>query len=148
MCPKRPFLKQQRGFLMPMAVFILVVMGFMALNLSRTTGQAGIATVQEAISLQALYAAESGAQSAMAQLFYDTSSALTRSEVDGRCGTFAQIDFSATGLSDCSVNATCARSTDAADTTSYYQIVSSATCGSGAVAASRVIEVSSFISDS
>lgn len=145
MCLKRSSPKQQRGFLMPMAIFILVVMGFMALSLSRTTGQAGIATVQEAVSLQALYAAESGAQSAMAQLLYDTSNALTRAAVDGRCGTFSQIDFSATGLNNCSVNASCTYTTDAA--TSFYRIISTASCGSGGVTATRSLQLASFFSD-
>ena len=54
--------RYQRGFLMPLAVFILVAMSFFAVTISRLTGQAGIATTQEAITVASFYAAESGAQ--------------------------------------------------------------------------------------
>ena len=44
--------KTQQGFLMPLAIFILVVMGLLALTVARTTSQTSLASSQEAITLQ------------------------------------------------------------------------------------------------
>ena len=108
----------QRGFLMPLAIFILVAMGFFAITISRVTGQTAIATTQEAVSVASFYAAESGAQYAMNQLFYDAGSAISRASI------------------------ACTRNTDAANTTSYYLVQSQAGCGSASVTAQRSVEIS------
>ena len=45
--------KKQQGWLMPMAAFIVVVMGLLAVGLSRIGTQSSFAQVQEQISIQA-----------------------------------------------------------------------------------------------
>jgi hypothetical protein len=78
--------KKQQGFLLPLAVFIVVVMGLFALVLSRNTIQTNTSSVQEAVSVQAFYAAESGAQRGMQHLFYLAApTTLVRQQVDQRC---------------------------------------------------------------
>lgn len=136
--------KHQTGFLLPLAVFIIVAMSFFAVTIARITGQTAIATTQEAISAAAFYAAESGAGSAMNELFYDTGSTISRASVDGNCTAVdgSTLNFTVPGLNGCSANLTCTRSIDAADTTSYYRVQSQGNCGSGNISAQRTIEVS------
>jgi MSHA biogenesis protein MshP len=75
--------QKQQGFLLPLALFIVVVMGLFALVLSRNTIQTGTSTVQEMVSTQAFYVAESGAQLGMQNLFFPDPS--VRQQVDQRC---------------------------------------------------------------
>lgn len=132
---------------MPLAIFILVAMGLFAITISRLTGETAIATTQEAISVASFYAAESGAQYAMNQLFYDTGAPLTRAGVDADCTTVngTNLNFSAAGLNGCSAAITCARSIDAADTLSFYRIQSQGTCGNAPISAQRIIEISAYM---
>ena len=159
-----PTRKTQQGFLLPLAIFIVVVMGVFALVLSRNTIQAGTSSVQEAISIQTFYAAESGAQRGMQVLFLDKTQALTRQAVDGRCDAPATIYADTVpGLNNCSTVVTCNcqfrdetncapitpanyTATAAANRlTSFYRITSVATCGSGNLRAVRTIEAGSFL---
>ena len=152
------------GFLLPLAIFIVVVMGVFALVLSRNTIQASTSSVQEAISIQAFYAAESGAQRGMQTLFFDKNVALTRQAVDGRCNVSPTIYADTVpGLKNCSTVVTCkcqfrdetncapitsANYTAAAAAnrlTSFYKITSVATCGAGNLKAVRTIETGSFL---
>ena len=134
----------QRGFLIPLAIFILVVMGFFAITIARITGQTAIATAQEAITIASFYAAESGARYTMNQLFYDTALTISRASVDTSCTTVngSNLVFTVDGLRGCSAAISCSQSTDAANTISYYRIQSQATCGGGAVSAERTVEIS------
>lgn len=137
----------QRGFLIPLAIFILVVMGFFAITIARITGQTAIATAQEAVTIASFYAAESGARYAMNQLFYDTAVAISRNVVDANCTAVngSNLAFTVDGLRGCSAVINCNRSIDAANTTSYYRIQSQATCGSGTVFAERTVEISTYM---
>ena len=144
---RSPGYTAQRGFLMPLAIFILVATGFFAVTISRVTGQTAIATTQEGISIAAFYAAESGAQYAMNQLFYDTAALISRASVDNQCVAVngGNIAFTVAGLNGCSAAISCTRTIDVADTTSYYRLLSQATCGTGAISAQRSIEVSAVM---
>lgn len=137
--------KSQRGFLIPLAIFIVVVMSFFAIALWRTTVQTTLSGAQELVSIQAFYAAESGAQEAMQVLFFPDAS--NRMAINGRC-TGLNIDTSfngVAGLNGCTVQASCTcTSCSASDTSSYYAITSTGTCGSGLMSASRTVRVGSF----
>lgn len=139
MCPE-PFntslRKTQRGFLLPVALFIIVVMGFAALTMMRTTSQTNVSAVQELVSTQALYAAESGLQAGLSELFYPDAS--NRDEVDGRCDNLDLVlDFSGVeGLNICSVDVQCDRIE-----AGTYRLRSGGTCGSGDISANRDLEV-------
>lgn len=153
MCPDKSsaILRSQQGFLLPIAMFILVALGALALTVARFSGQASIAGVQEGVSLQAFYAAESGAQYAMSQLYYVASggSAIDRVAVATNCASVNgdTINFSGAGLNNCSTSIVCSASSDAGSATSFFTIASAAVCGVGEVSASRTLEVSSFIRD-
>ncbi len=168
MCPDKSFTTRcsapalaarQRGFLMPLAIFILVIMGFFVATLSRTTTQTALSATQEGVTLQAFYAAESGAQLGMNNLFYDSVNSLTRLAVDGRCNSLSlSQNFSATGLGNCSATVSCSCSYEngtACDTgdagnyngangiaSSFYTLNSLGQCGPAGFDASRTIQVS------
>ncbi len=139
--------KRQRGFLLPLAIFILVVMGLFAVTISRLTGQTAVATTQEALSVASFYAAESGARYAMNQLFYDTGAPITRATVDADCTAVngATLNYTAAGLNGCSASITCTRTIDAADTLSFYRIQSQGDCGTAPISAQRIIELSAYM---
>jgi len=155
MCPKRtclnkqhrvPFHRQQ-GFLIPLALFIVIVLGFLALALSRMGAQTHLASAQELVSAQAFYAAESGAQAGMNRLFFGAGNNIDA--VNANCAGTVNIgvDFNgAPGLGGCavSVNCTCT-SCGAGAATSFYRIESTGTCGSGITSASRTIRVSAYM---
>ena len=147
---------------MPLAIFIIVVMGIFALAISRTTIQSSTSSSLELVSTQAFYAAESGTQRAMQTLFFPDAS--SRQQVDTRCTNLnVTHNFTVPGLNGCSAVVTCTcRFQDNSDckpitaanytaaaatarTTSFYNITSEATCGSGALRAVRTIEAGSFL---
>lgn len=133
-----------RGFLMPLAAVLIAGVAVLAIAISHMASHSNHSGVQEGLSLQAFYAAESGAQYSMNQLFFNVND---RAAADVNCAslTGSSLSFSASGLNTCSSNLTCTVSTDAGDTTSFYSVVSEATCGSGDFYAERTITVSAFI---
>ncbi|RYZ81405.1 MAG: MSHA biogenesis protein MshP [Moraxellaceae bacterium] len=155
--------KNQAGFLLPLALFIVVVMGGFAVVLSRTTIQTSTSAVQEMVTVQTFYAAESGAQRGMQTLFFPNPN--VRNSVDSRCTTLNTTHtFAVTGLNGCSAvvtcvclyqdNTACAPSTAAnystsvliqEKLTSFYTIRSTATCGTGRIRSTRTIEAGSFL---
>ncbi|MES2824425.1 MAG: MSHA biogenesis protein MshP [Pseudomonadota bacterium] len=165
MCPRQTYNNscyKQQGFLLPLALFILVVMSLFALVLSRNTIQTSNASVLEMISVQAFYAAESGGQRGMQVLFFPNGS--SRQGVDTRCNamnnTYA---FTVTGLNNCSAVVTCiclhqdnnactpgtatnySASAAPVKLISFYKISSVATCGSGNLRSVRTIEAGSYL---
>lgn len=133
----------QKGFLIPLALIIIVGLSALALALGKIASLAGISAIQEGISVQAFYAAESGAQFGMNRLFFPDD---TRATVDANCLTFPLArSFSITGLNGCDVVVTCTPSTDIENLTSFFLLNSSATCGSGEILAQRSIQVTSFV---
>ncbi len=155
-------LKKQDGFLIPLALFILIVMSLFALVLSRNTIQTSTSATLEMISTQAFYAAESGGQRGMQNLFFPDAS--SRQVVDTRCAALnGNYAFTVTGLNNCSAvvtctclypdNTACAPATAANYSTtaaankliSFYRVSSVGTCGSGTLRSVRTIEAGSFL---
>lgn len=158
MCPERApaSLARQRGFLLPLALFMMVAIGLLALGLWRTASQTNVGAVQEVVSVQAFYAAESGAQTGMSRLFYPDASA--RQDIDQRCQSLSETEnFSAAGLSQCTADfqcqcqyesgAACEPGNDAHyepgtdNPHSFYRITSEGRCDVGGLSATRIIEV-------
>lgn len=142
-----PYRKQQ-GFLVPLALFILVGMLALALAASRLTGQSGISATLELLSTQAFYTAESGGQLAMHRLFFN---ATTPAQTDAQCTAMANaadpantINFSAPGLQACFTELNCTI-TNSSPTISFYTITSNANCGNGDLSAQRSIHISTFM---
>lgn len=132
---------------MPMAAFIIVVMGLLAAGMARVGSQTSIAGAQEQISIQTFYAAESGAQYAMSRLFYDTAAAISRTSVGNACATVngSTLGLNAPGMFDCQVSIMCQESVDAGNTTSFFLIDSAASCGTGSITAARTVQVSASL---
>ncbi len=139
--------KKQQGWLMPMAAFIVVVMGLLAVGLSRIGTQSSFATVQEQVSIQAFFAAESTAQLAMNQLFYNTSSAINRTTSTSACNSVNgnTLSFTAAGMNGCSATVSCTASIDGANTMTFYEIQSRARCGVEPIWSERTITVKAFL---
>lgn len=146
-------LKKQQGFLLPLALFILVAMSFFAFALSRTTSQAGMAPVQELISVQAFYAAESGAQEGLSRLFYPDAS--SRAVVDSQCAAINSLHRSydgVEGLNQCSAVIDCTCVDNQGNTPcspsaniSFYTVVSIGRCGNAHIDAERTIAVNAYM---
>lgn len=155
-------LPSQRGFLLPLALFIIVVMGVLALTISRTATQSQTAVMQEFISLQSFYAAESGAQRGMKALFFDVNG---RQAADAACLAMnLNPDYSGIeGLSACTVAVDCTcRYQNGSDCTpanttnysplaladvlkSFYTVTSVGTCGENEYRAERSIQAGAFL---
>lgn len=127
----------QAGFLMPIALFIVIGLGALALAIARMTGNTSSAVVYQGITVQALYAAESGAQYGMNRLLFNAAS---KDEVDARCTVVdgLSVDFSVTGLSNCSSRLSCVK-TSSTPATRVYELTSRGQCGSGMFVAERTI---------
>lgn len=132
---------------MPVAAFIVVVMGLLAAGMGFVGSQSSIANAQEQISIQAFYAAETGAQFGMSRLFFDGSNPISRTTATTACNTITgtTIAFSSPGMQNCQVTVVCTVNTDGADTTSFFDISSTADCGLTPVTAQRIVDVSAFL---
>ena len=140
-------LNRQAGFLMPLAIFIIVSMAGFALAMARTTSQTNSSATQTMISIQAFYAADSGAQWAMNRLFYNAASAISRNTVDANCTALSgqNLSFEVGGLNNCRAQVQCIIESDDAKAISYYRISSSSECGSAPIFSQRTVELSAFM---
>ncbi len=132
---------------MPMAAFIIVVMGLLAISLSRIGTQSSFTRVQEQASIQAFFAAESMAQFAMNQLFYSTSMPISRTYSTNECTAVngSSISFSAAGMNSCTAIVTCSASIDGADSMTFYEVQSQAKCGVEPIWSERTVTVKAFL---
>lgn len=136
----------QRGFLIPLGLFILIGMLALALTATRLTGQSNISSTLEMVSTRAFYAAESGGQYAMHRIFFNNDQPSADGVCDGLQASPETVSFaasSAAALRACSVTISCERSS--AGGTSFYTVNSVASCGSGDLQAQRTIEISAYM---
>lgn len=162
MFPKKEIIlaKGQRGFLLPMALFIIVIMGIFSVTLWRTTAQTSMASVQEINTVQAFYTAETGGQYGMRLLFFIEPG--NRQVIDDNCATLnVSLALLAQGLRNCRMRITCscayenAAVCDAGNAGNYsltgpvvksfYTITSIGSCGTGNYAAERTLALGSFM---
>jgi len=132
--------KYQEGFLIPVAIFIIVALAGLGVAISQLSSHSTTAAVQEAVAIQALNAAESGAQYAMNQLLFDVNS---KTAADTNCTTVngASLDFTADGLNNCASDITCALSSNTGGTARVYDISSVGSCGAGDFETERTVAV-------
>lgn len=121
---------------MPLALFILVGLGALALTISRLSSGQFSSAVQETLSVQAFYAAESASQLAISRILFNIA---TKADADLNCANVDgdNIDFSAPGISDCSVQLTCTAIANTGEPAGIYQVESTAVCGGGNLLAER-----------
>ncbi len=147
--------KKQSGFLLPMALFIIVVLGGMAIVISKKVSQSTSSYIIDAISTQTFFAAESGAQAGLHELFFvDTD----RQLVDGRCEAMnISHTLNVDGLRNCIVTVVCScryEDNSVCDdgnsanylglndiSNSFYTIDSRAQCGIDPIISQHSIEV-------
>lgn len=121
---------------MPLALFILVGLGALAIAISRLSAGQFSSAVQETLSVQAFYAAESAAQVAMNRILFN---AANKANTDLNCAAVngSTVNFSAVGLRECSARLACAAVSNTGDTAGIYRIESTATCGGGTLMGAR-----------
>ena len=132
---KRVTVSQQRGFGLPMALFVITVLAVIVTamgSMQTTSGQSSVLHIQ---GERAFYAAESGTEAALNVLLPPDGS-------PGRaCATspFFTATFTAPGLRGCSVSVSCVQMT--VDGEDLYTLISQGSCGTGLDQASRTLEV-------
>lgn len=121
---------------MPLALFILVGLGALALTISRLSSGQFSSAVQETLSVQAFYAAESASQLAINRILF---TATSKANADLNCASVngSSINYSAAGLNGCSALLACALVANSGDSAGIYQVTSMATCGGGHLVAER-----------
>lgn len=124
---------RQTGAGLPVAIFVITVLAAVVAMMARMQQGSGEAISLQVQSQHAFYAAESGAQLAMHQLFPPGS------PVAACISPVYQQTFTANGLAGCQVSVDCA--VDIADSENHYTLTSNGICGSGADRAQRVIQV-------
>lgn len=115
---------------MPLALFILVGLGALAIAISRLGAGQFSSAVQETLSVQAFYAAESASQVAMHRVLFNTT---TKIDADLKCSTVNgnTLNFSVTGLNECSARIMCSAVSNNGDMAGIYRIETTAECGDG-----------------
>ena len=111
---------RQRGFSMPIAVFILVIMTLLGTAMIQLVSTSHMSIANETLSTRAFYAAESGAQYGMNLLF----------PLDGTLpGCFADttLNFNVNGLNGCSATTVCNFDGDF-NGNAHYTIASTGQC--------------------
>lgn len=138
-CTNSPVIKHQAGFLMPLAIFILVGASVLAVAISRLMTQASDASFREAISAQAFYAAESSAELMLHQILYP---AADKTIATNQCSS---INNTSIDLLNCTAQLTCSDSQSADSTINYYTVTSAVSCGAGSLLSERSIEMTAFL---
>ncbi len=128
---------------MPVAAFVIVVVGLLVAVMSRINAEGSLSGAQEQASIQAFYAAESGAQYAAHSLYFDALNPVSRATVSAACATINgdTLTFSSAGMNGCETDILCSEQVDSGNTQSFFRITSSGRCGVDTNSALRVIEV-------
>lgn len=126
--------KNQAGFGLPSAIFIIVIMALIVAAMNQLNEINAAAFGREWLSMKAFYAAESGAQLAATY-------ALNSTQIMPTCDNnfISALNLTANGLASCEVNVVCSVQTVTSQT--YYTFTSTGSCGSGIDQASRIIQI-------
>lgn len=131
---QRPGRARQRGASLAIAVFIIVVLSVVGFLMVRVISAASSGVVAEVLGARAQFAAQSGAEIALTELFPHG-----QTEAVG-CGVVsATHQFTGDGLQTCEAEISCTE----LDATNFvqYRITSTGVCGSGSDVYSREIQV-------
>ena len=142
--------RRQQGFLIPLALVIIIGLAALAIGIAQLTSQSGSSAFREGISVQSFYAADSGVQYAMNRLFYpDPPAELSRATADQACVDLnsVTITYSVIGLDNCSATLSCVRTEDATAQISFYAVNSAAQCGDAAFSSERTIRASAYLEE-
>ncbi len=106
---------------MPMVVFILVILTLLAAAIMRLSTTSALSVASEIQSNRAFYAAESGAQWAMNQIFPPDGGG-------GACFAPANLNFTVGGLNGCSATVNCV-SPGIFNGDTHFTVTSTGSCG-------------------
>ena len=128
-------LQAQRGSALVIAVFIIVVMLALVLSLSRLLISSSESVVYEVQGTRTLFAAQSGLELALPQLFPLTGAA--------NCDAVTNsINFSGAALQGCSTQISCDEYNDPTPgATPLYRLSSTASCVAGGFTTSRTVQI-------
>ena len=131
---RRLNINKQRGIGLPMALFVITILAMIIAAITDLEESSGVGFGLDVNSMRAFYAAESGAQVDMANIFPATGSSAS-------CGplTSSTYSFSSTGLNGC--EAVVDRSCVSIESVDYFTLTSTGSCGNGLDKAVRVIDV-------
>ncbi len=133
---REPTRSAQRGFGLPLAVFIITVLALIGAAMVALTRTGQEAVSSEIQSVRAFYAAESGAQTALTQVLPLSGGSIG---VAGCNALSLNPAFTAPGLDGCTASVSCSGQT--VDGKDYYLITSLGECrfgGSGNTARRRI----------
>lgn len=133
--------RRQRGFSLPVVVFILVIMALLAAGITRLSSRSNLAAAQEELSNRAFFAAESGASWAMSRLFFNAGGAADKAFSDAACGAVdgSTLNFTRVGLGTCSAAVSC--SAQGVGATGFYTLLSQGACSTGQTRTLRTVKV-------
>ncbi len=123
---------KQQGMGLPAALFLIVIMVMIVAGINQINEMNAATYGREWLSMRAFYAAESGAQTAAVY-------AINSSPAMPACDNNFINNLIPSGIPSCSISVTCSSQT--VDAEIYITLTSSATCGEGIDAATRVIQV-------
>jgi MSHA biogenesis protein MshP len=116
-----------------MAIFILVIMALLGTAMVTLTQTSQQTTATAVLSTRAFYAAESGLQYGLSQVFTLDGSAATCSN------PFPAVNFDAKGLAGCTATVACTSNTVGSKT--YYTLNSTGRCQLSDASATRQLEL-------
>ena len=143
MCPKlnkMKFKQSQQGISLLMMVFFIVLIAVISAALVKITATANVSIGNEVISTRSFFAAETGAQNAMALLFPLNGTVVTTCSTVNNSLNSPSINLTTNGLGNCSVSVVC-NGPVTINGRYYYEIESTGHCGSGESIAIRTIRV-------
>lgn len=140
------FIGKQRGFLVPLSLFIVVGAATLAIAMSQMAAGSRSSAVLSTLNAQAFYAADAGIQRALHQLYFGNN---TQSSVDVACSSVdgSAFTLAVTGLNGCSVNLSCEVTPSADGSISVYSLLSQSACGQGDLATGRRIRTQAYMFD-
>ncbi len=127
-------MKKQKGLGLPSALFLILVMVMIVAAINQLNEISAAAFGREWLSMSAFYAAESGAQTAAVYALNNV-----QNPTMPACNASFISGLSPSGFSACSLNVTC--SSQVVDAKTYYTFTSTATCGTGIDAATRIVQI-------
>ncbi|MCV2885778.1 type II secretory pathway protein [Aestuariibacter sp. AA17] len=127
-------LAAQRGSLLVVAVFVVVVFSLIGLVMTRMLAASAQNTVVEVYGLRALNAAQSALQQKVALAFPVTGAST--------CDDSLALDLSAqNGFEGCSATATCALTPFTSENIDYYRFEATGVCVAGEIVTSRRVKI-------
>jgi MSHA biogenesis protein MshP len=137
--------KGNQGFLLPLAIFIILIAAGLAVIMSKQATQVANSFLLDSFSLQSIHAADTGVELGAYQVLFPS---VTRQDTDNRCTSLSinQV-FNSESLDQCTVSVSCEcfyENNNNCDTTqagnydgslgvnnSFYQLNGRAECGTG-----------------